>query len=350
MKPLVSILIPAYNARETLAYAIRSAVAQTWPHKQIIVVNDGSTDDTEAIARRFESAGVTVISKKNGGLSDAINHVMPLAQGDYIQELDSDDILAPDKIERQLAALRPGDSKRLLLSSAWAPFYYRTRTARFVDDPLCEDLSPVDWLVRKLSQNLYMQNATWLVSRELAEAAGPWDRDLHYDQDGEYFARVLLASVGTRFVAGTGVYYRTNTTQSVSYIGGSNTKKESLFRSMKLHIQYLESLEQSERVRNACLTYLQNWYFAFYPERPDLAAQVQSMATAHGGALEKPHLRRKFAWMRPVFGLKRAKWAQMTLPQVKSHLVRRYDKSMLGLEQLGASMGQLLATTPAKRS
>ena len=51
-----------------------------------------------------------------------------------------------------------------------------------------------------MSENLHMQNATWLVSRELAEAAGPWDTRLHYDQDGEYFARVVLASEGTRFV------------------------------------------------------------------------------------------------------------------------------------------------------
>ena len=349
MKPLISILIPAYNAEKTIAYAIRSAVEQTWPYKQIIVVNDGSTDRTEAIARQFEPAGVTVVSKQNGGLSDAMNYILPLVQGDYIQELDSDDILARDKIERQLAVLRPGDSKRILLSSAWAPFYYRTRTARFVQDSLCEDLSPADWMVRKLSQNLYMQNATWLVSRELAEAAGPWDRDLHYDQDGEYFARVLLASEGTRFVPDTGVYYRTNTTQSVSYIGRSDIKKESLLRSMKLHIQYLESLERSERARKACLTYLQNWYLAFYPERPDLVAELRSMACALGGALEGPHLRRKFSWMRPVFGLKTAKWAQMVLPQVRAQFVRRYDRAMLGLEELGASTGQLRTVTPEKR-
>ena len=130
------------------------------------------------------------------------------SQGDYIQFLDADDLLAPDKIERQLAALREGDSRRILLSSPWAPFYYRTRHARFVRNSLWQDLSPVEWLLRKMGENLHMQNATWLVSRELAEAAGPWDTRLHYDQDGEYFARVLLASEGTRFVPGTGIFYR----------------------------------------------------------------------------------------------------------------------------------------------
>ena len=151
---------------------------------------------------------VAVVSTENRGLSAAVNHAYELSQGDYIQELDADDLLAPDKIERQLAACGEVDSKRILLSSPWAPFYYRTRHARFVRNSLCQDLSPVEWLLRKMGENLHMQNATWLVSRELAEAAGPWDTRLHYDQDGEYFARVFWPPKGTRFVPGTGIFYR----------------------------------------------------------------------------------------------------------------------------------------------
>ena len=202
MKPLVSILIPAYNAEKLIAYTLQSAVAQTWQRKEIIVVNDGSRDRTAEVAQRFCSKGVKLVSTENQGLSAAVNHAFRLCQGDYIQELDADDLLAPDKIERQLAALREDDSKRMLLSSPWAYFYFRTRRARFVPNSLWQDLSPVEWLLRKMGENLHMQNATWLVSRELAEAAGPWDTRLQYDQDGEYFARVLLASEGTRFVAG----------------------------------------------------------------------------------------------------------------------------------------------------
>src|SRR5208337_3854916 len=179
---------------------IESAIAQTWQRKEIIVVDDGSRDRTGEIVGRFASKGITVVSTENQGLSAAVNLAFRLCHGDYIQELDADDLLAPDKIERQLAALREVDSKRILLSSPWAFFYHRTSHARFVRNFLWEDLSPVEWLLRKMGEGIHMQNATWLVSRELAEAAGPWDTRLHYDQDGEYFARVLLASEGTRFV------------------------------------------------------------------------------------------------------------------------------------------------------
>jgi len=332
MKPLVSILISAYNAEQWIGETLQSALAQTWPNKEIILVDDGSRDQTAKIARRFASQGVTVLSTENRGLSAGQNYAYKHSRGDYLQYLDADDLLARDKIERQLATLRKCDSRRLLFSSPWAFFYYRTRDARFVHNCLCEDLSPVEWLLRKLGQNLHMQNATWLVSRELAEAAGPWDENLHYDQDGEFFARVLIASTGTRFIRDTGIYYRASPTSRVSYIGNSNLKKDSLLRSMKLHMHYLQSLEESERVRKACLAYLQNWYHVFYPERADAVAELQALAAQLHGNLEEPRLRWKYAWMEPVFGWKAAKWAQMALPQFKASCIRRWDKAMFSLE------------------
>src|ERR1017187_5622192 len=152
MKPLVSILVSAYNAEEWISYTLQSAVAQTWPRKEIIVVDDGSTDGTAEVARRFASKEVTVISTENHGLSAGQNHAYAQSQGDYIQFLDADDLLAPDKIERQLASLQESDSRRILLSSPWAPFYYRTRHARFVPNSVWQDLSPVEWLLRKMGE------------------------------------------------------------------------------------------------------------------------------------------------------------------------------------------------------
>src|SRR6516165_8868413 len=147
MQPLVSILVPAYNAEHWIADTLESAVGQTWPRKEIIVVDDGSTDGTGEVARRFASKNVKVVSTSNQGLSAAVNNAYRVCQGDYIQELDADDILARDKIERQLAALREADSDRILLSSSMAFFYYRTRHARYLETSLCQDLSPVEWLL-----------------------------------------------------------------------------------------------------------------------------------------------------------------------------------------------------------
>src|SRR5215472_9171752 len=116
MKPLVSILIPAYNTEEWIAESIQSAVGQTWPRKEIIIVDDGSTDRTGEVASRFAAENVKVLSTENRGLSAAVNTAYRLCQGDYIQELDADDLLAPDKIEKQLTALPETDGPRSLLS------------------------------------------------------------------------------------------------------------------------------------------------------------------------------------------------------------------------------------------
>jgi glycosyltransferase involved in cell wall biosynthesis len=332
MKPLVSILIPAYNSEEWIADTLQSAIAQTWQRKEIIVVDDGSRDRTAEVARRFVSKEVAVVSKENGGAAAARNQALQLSQGDYIQWLDADDLLAPDKIERQLAALGGVERKKILLSSPWAYFNYRTNHARFVATSLWQDLAPVEWLLRKMGENLHMQTATWLTSRELAEAAGPWDTRLISDDDGEYFCRVLLASEGTRFVPEAKVFYRITSSNRWSYIGTSDKKKAAMLLSIKLHIQYLLSLEQSDRVRKACLTYMQTWLENFYPERPDIAAELQALAAQLQGHLEVPRLRWKYAWMKPIFGWKTAKYAQMVLPQLKASLLRSWDKAMYRLE------------------
>jgi glycosyltransferase involved in cell wall biosynthesis len=341
MKPLVSILIPAYNAEEWIVDTIQSALAQTWGRKEIIVVDDGSTDRTADVARQFASNEVTVVTTQNQGAAVARNYALQLCQGDYIQWLDADDLLAPDKIERQLAALREDDSKRILLSSSWAWFNYRTHRARFVTTPLWQDLSPVEWLLRKMGENLHMQTATWLTSRELTEAAGPWNPKLFVDDDGEYFCRVLLASVGTRFVPEAKVFYRITRSSRLSYIGASDKKKGAMLVSMKLHIEYLRSLEESERVRRACLAYLQNWYENFYPERPDIVAELQSLAAQLEGSLENPSLRWKYAWIRPLFGWGAAKWAQRALPQMKASVVRQWDKAMYRLQNGASPLSQI---------
>ncbi len=328
MKPLVSILIPAYNAESWIAATIQSALAQTWLRKEVIVVDDGSRDRTTEVAGRFSSKGVTVVSKGNEGAAATRNHAMRLAQGDYIQWLDADDLLVPNKIEKQLSALLEGDGKRTLLSGPWAYFSYRTEKALFASTSLWCDLTPVEWLLRKMGENLHMQTATWLTSRELAEAAGSWDTRLLSDDDGEYFCRVLLASEGTRFAPEARVLYRISPSSRLSYIGASDAKKDAMLVSMKLHVQYLRSLEDSDRVRMACMKYLQTWYPCFYPYRTDLMGELQSLAAELGGNLETPSLSWKWAWMQSILGYKAARSAQTVLLESKGALLRRWDKAM----------------------
>jgi glycosyltransferase involved in cell wall biosynthesis len=333
--PLVSILIPAYNAESWIADTIRSALAQTWPRKEIIVVDDGSHDQTLSIARQFGAEGVTVVRQKNQGASVARNKALAVSQGDYIQWLDADDLLSRDKIAKQMDAAEQCQNKRTLLSCGWGYFRYRPSKAKFVPTLLWCDLSPVEWVLRKWEGNYHMQTATWLVSRDLIEAAGPWDPRLMGDDDGEYFCRVLLASSGVRFVPGPKVFYRISDSSRWSYIGRSNKKMEAQVLSMQLQIGYLRSIEESERVRAACLNYLQTWFVHFYPERTALVRQLEELAATLGGRLKTPRLSWKYVWIQKLLGWDVAKRSQIHYNQCKSSFLRWWDKGMFQLERNG---------------
>lgn len=333
MNPLVSVLIPAFNSQEWIADTIESALAQTWAHKEVIIVDDGSRDQTLAVAKRFASKRVLVLSQDNQGAAAARNKALSLSQGDYIQWLDADDILGAEKIARQMQVAIALSDKYKLLSSEWGGFLYRLHEANFVPTRLWCDHLPVDWLINKMQYNLHMQTATWLVSRELTDRAGLWDSNLSFDDDGEYFCRVLLQSNGVKFVPGSKVFYRQLGVGNLSTIGQSDKKLESLLRSIQLHIRYLHSLEESDRVRSASVQYLQTWLRCYYPEKPDIVEKLKEMAIGLGGQLSAPSLSWKYEWLCTVFGWETAKQVQQTLSAARWSIARTVSKLRFAVEQ-----------------
>jgi glycosyltransferase involved in cell wall biosynthesis len=109
LSALVSIVIPCFNEELFLAQAIKSALAQTYPNIETIVVDDGSTDGSIEVAARFGTQ-VQVCSKQNGGLSSARNVGVDAARGEYLTFLDADDLLSPDFAARTAAVLSADQS------------------------------------------------------------------------------------------------------------------------------------------------------------------------------------------------------------------------------------------------
>jgi glycosyltransferase involved in cell wall biosynthesis len=341
MEPLVSILIPAYNSQEWLPSTIESALAQTWRKKEVIVVDDGSRDRTLEIAKSFGAKGVKVVEQANQGAAAARNTAFAACHGDYIQWLDADDLLEPHKIEAQVRAIDTRTTPRTLLSGAWGYFIYRTRKARFVPTPLWDDLTPVEWLLRKMGRNLHMQTDNWLVSRELTIDTGPWDVRLFRDNDGEYFSRMIIKSDGIRFVPTARSYYRQAGFTSISHIGGSSKKLESLLLSMKLHIGYIRSLEDSDRTRAACFQYIRTWQREFYPYRLDIIEELKQLTSQLGGHFEEPRLTGKYEqydWILKLFGWSLARRVQLAGQGFRKSLNIKWDEAMFRLEnRMGAA-------------
>lgn len=307
--PLVSILVPCYNAAPWLAATLESALAQTWPHIEIIVVDDGSRDDSLAIARGFEARGVHVIAQPNRGQCAAFNRALAMARGDYFEYLDADDLLAPDKIARQLsrlAGLPPGT----VASGAWARFTDDPVAARFEPSPLWRDLSPVDWLVTAWEGAHMMHGAAWLVPRAVAERAGPWNEELSLINDFDYFARILLASEGAVFCGDARTFYRSGLTTSLSN-AKSVTAWRSAFRAMQLGSQALLAREDSPRTRHAAATAFQRLIHSFYPQAPELLPAVEAAVRDHGGSEVRAEGGRMFLLLARLVGWKAARHLQL---------------------------------------
>lgn len=325
MDELVSIIIPAYNVEGVIADTITSALSQTWAKKEIIIVDDGSRDRTLAVAKTFESKLVKVLAQSNKGASAARNEGLRIAQGSYIQWLDADDLLADDKVSRQLKFVDSGQDGRVLLTSSFGTFYFCPQRSQIKPTVLWQDLSPVDWLINKFQGNVWMNPAAWLVSRKLTELAGPWDERLVRDNDGEYICRVVAASERVQFVGGAMSYYRVGNLGSLS-TSTSDKTCESLVLALSLSIQYLLSLENSERSRSACLNLLQIWVPFLYPDKEEWLRKMDVLASQLGGQLAPPKVSWKYYLINKCFGWKATKKVITECRRTKLKAVKTFDR------------------------
>ena len=108
----VSILIPAYNSEKWISETIESALNQTWRNIEVIVVDDGSIDNTNSILRGYERNNVKIIRQENMGVCIARNNALKNAQGTFIQWLDSDDVLDENKIKNQMTRYEKSAEKK----------------------------------------------------------------------------------------------------------------------------------------------------------------------------------------------------------------------------------------------
>ena len=283
MTPAVSIIIPCHNAAPWLGETLESALTQTWREKEIVLVDDGSTDNSLALARDFAPRGVRVLSQPNLGAAAARNAGLSAAQGEYIQFLDADDLLAPDKIALQMERLR-ASPPRHLASGAWARFRRDPGEAAFNPEPNWRDLSGLEFLLLHYEAGWMMLPAAWLCPRSLLDEAGTWDERLTLNDDGEYFARVMLAAAGILFCGEARSYYR-------SGLQGSLSRRQdvaalrSLWLSTELNCgRLLAAAQNSPRARAAAANGWQRLAFEAYPAAPDLAAAAESRAAHLGGS------------------------------------------------------------------
>lgn len=287
--PLVSVVIPAYNASEWIGSSIQSVLSQTCANLEILVIDDGSTDDTYERVSAFSDPRLCVLHQDNAGAAAARNRGLREMRGDLVQFLDADDILSPDKIRAQVAAL--ADAPRdAVASCAWYAFANEVSDAERRAEPVWAEVDPLKWLVRSLAGEGMMQPAGWLVPRTVSDRAGEWNASLTLHDDTEYFARVLLNATRNVFVKGPSVFYR-NTAGSLSRRRGRSAAISSLNVCMLLE-ETLLPVRDTTYTRAAVATRYAQFAYEFIDSYPDLGqtalerlnALLVNPANAVGGA------------------------------------------------------------------
>ncbi len=199
--PLVSIIIPAYNYASYLSRAIGSCLDQTYGNVEIIVVDDGSTDDTALVAREM-GPGVVYLFQENSGVSSARNAGLARARGDFIIFLDADDCLENDAIEVRLKALQEWPDAEFVLTNAYS---LKEGKKAFADD------KGKDFVSDSMTRALLLRRLSFATCAVLMrrEAAVRFSFPLHLSngEDLVYFAKVFFRRKGVFLARPTAVTY-----------------------------------------------------------------------------------------------------------------------------------------------
>jgi glycosyltransferase involved in cell wall biosynthesis len=280
LNPLVSIIIPIYNSEKHLAQCIESAIAQTWACKEIILVDDGSTDNSYAIAQKYTGkSNIKLLRQANQGASAARNMGLKEAKGEYIQFLDADDLLSPNKIEAQIKILNGSktqlsacrtihfnDGENHLDGLQSAGWFYR------------DSNDPIDFLTKLYAGDDVLPGYggmvavhAWLTPKSLIEKAGPWNEGLSLDDDGEFFCRVVLASKGIKFSDKGFTYYRKFKGQQTLSAQKSKKGMESAVLAIDLKLAHMTARSEDPIV---CRVFAKHYWWAgvlAYPQFKSLS-------------------------------------------------------------------------------
>ncbi len=317
--PLISVIIPVFNSEVNLEKTIISALDQTWPNKEIIIVDDGSTDSSPSIEKKYEGVHVKVFQQKNKGASVARNRGLEEAKGNYIQFLDADDLLSPNKLQSQMALLLQHPDKIAVCRTVHFfndENYEQASTSAYEDSFLYSTDNTAGFL-----SNLYggesnrgsmIQTNAWLTPVDVIRKAGKWSEFYSPDDDGEFFCRVILASKGILYDKNCFNYYRKY--KNSNNLASSKSKKalHGKFRSFLLKKQYLLNATDDATAKKALARSAMEIAFDAYPIDKKLTSEILKAIDEIGGTDYVPPMGgRHIELIKKLFGWKTARMFQI---------------------------------------
>ena len=188
--PIVSVIIPTYNAKELLAEAIGSVLSQTLADLEVVVIDDGSTDGTDEAVNAIDDPRIRFFHKDNGGVSSARNAGLDKATGQFIAFLDSDDLYTPEYLETMVSAMENNPDYGVVYTAVTNRYW----DGRMVDYRAASCCS--GWITKELFDRFFLLSQTCVIRIPLAKALF-FDEQAGLSEDVDYF---LQLSCRTQFL------------------------------------------------------------------------------------------------------------------------------------------------------
>ena len=239
---LISILIPCYNAQKWLRQAIESGLNQTYPHKEVIVVDDGSTDNSLDIIRSFGDRIIYETGINRGG-NMARNRLLELSSGEWLQYLDADDYLLPNKVAKQIQYLEENPDTDIIYS----PSIFQYHTGEKVTQEILPIPQPHDpWIL--LARWYLPQTGSPLWRKQAIIDVGGWKINQPCCQEHELYLRLLIAQKNFQYYKEAASVYRQWSEQTVCKKSKLDTRRRRLEIVDKTE-QYLMTTKQLTQLR-----------------------------------------------------------------------------------------------------
>ena len=273
INPLVSVIIPAYNGKAWIADAIDSVLKQTYPCYEIIVIDDGSTDDLRSFLKEKYGDTIVYVYQQNKGLSAARNRGLDEAKGAYIQFLDCDDLIAPEKLEAQLTAIK--DIPGLVLSisdysTCDIDDLNKARPDRYLCPMILNDNPVIDFISRWESEFSMPPHCFLFKAAFFSDYGVRFDETLPTHEDWDCWMKIFTLKPIVKYVAQKYAIYRIRGTGMCS---GREKMKVGYLKAIEKQVHLLKhdiALIDLLSKKRATLDYSSIYKDVILDEQPDV--------------------------------------------------------------------------------
>ncbi len=302
--PLVSVLIPLYNAEDYIGGAIESCLNQSYKNIEVVVVDDHSTDQSLAVAKKYESDQVHVFVNPSKGAQSARNYAYQCSKGRFVKFHDADDYCTAGLIEKQVERMLKDGDEDTMVYSLLQQLESDGKMAIQTNMKGKDYLNPIDFAIDMLRYHAFFCPHCYLLTRKTVDAVGGWDEHVRIIQDRVYFVKAAEVASKVLFVEGEHAVWRV-------FDDGIHVHSQKTPDKMKNAIETICDMamtvlryKDNADTREVCETFIGRCiYFDFLSYRPILP-YVKELCEKNGLKWKK-FRNEKFDWLYILLGWER---------------------------------------------